>query len=176
MSLSVINNVASLNAQANLNRTSAALSKSLERLSSGLKINSGADGPAALVISEQQRAQIAGLKSAIDNTSKAISVVQTAEGALNEVNSLLTQIRSLAIDSANSGVNDSNALAANQAQVANALSTIDRIAGNTQFGTKHVLDGSAGLTGLSNNANISFLQASSSAPPGTFAGNLPTAA
>src|SRR5258707_1009917 len=103
MSLSIVNNTASLNAQQNLGRTSSALSKSLERLSTGLKVNRGADGPAALVISEQQRAQIAGLKTAIDNTNKAVSVVQTGEGALNEVNGLLTKIRGLALDSANSG-------------------------------------------------------------------------
>src|SRR5690349_7907954 len=125
MSLSVINNVASLNAQTNLNRTSSALSKSLERLSSGLKINRGADGPASLVISEQQRAQIAGLQTAIDNTNKAVALVQTAEGALNEINSLLVKIRGLALDSANTGVNDANAQAANQAEINNALSTID---------------------------------------------------
>src|SRR5579862_5140057 len=120
MSLSITNNVASLTAQTNLNRTSTMLSTSLERLSSGLKINRGADGPAALVISEEQRAQIAGLNTAIDNTSKAVSLVQTTEGALNEVNSLLDKIRSLALDSANSAVNDSTALAANQAEVSNA--------------------------------------------------------
>src|SRR6476646_6707763 len=104
MALSVNSNVSSLIAQNNLTRTSGMMSTTLERLSTGLKINRGADGPAALVISEQQRAQIAGLQSALDNTSKAISLVQTAEGALNEVNELLVKIRSLAIDSANSGV------------------------------------------------------------------------
>src|SRR6185436_17440632 len=128
MGLVITNNVASLTGQHNLLRTSAALSKSLERLSSGLKINRGADGPAALVISEQQRAQISGLQKAIENTEKAVSMVQTAEGALNEINGLLVKIRSLALDSANSGVNDTNALAANQAEVDNALDTIDRIA------------------------------------------------
>src|SRR5882724_7087132 len=108
MALTITNNIASLNAQANLNRTSGALSRSLERLSSGLKINRGADGPAALVISEQQRAQIAGLKTAIDNTNKAVALVQTGEGALNEINSLLVKVRGLALDSANAGVNDAN--------------------------------------------------------------------
>src|SRR2546423_1782689 len=110
MSLSITNNVASLTAQHNLNRTSGLLNQSLERLSSGLKINRGADGPAALVISEQQRAQIAGLNAAIDNTSKAISMVQTTEGALNEINGLLLKVRSLAVDSSNTGVNDANSL------------------------------------------------------------------
>src|SRR5439155_10738527 len=110
-----------LNAQANLTQTSGMLSKTLERLSSGLKVNRGADGPAALVISEEQRAQIAGLQAAINITSKGVSMVQTTEGALNEINSLLVQIRGLALDSANAGVNDANAQAANQAQVSNAL-------------------------------------------------------
>src|SRR5581483_1712008 len=134
MGLSITNNVASLNAQNSLTQTSGMLSKTLERLSTGLKINRGGDGPAALVISEQQRAQIAGLQTAIDNTSKAVSMVQTTEGALNEINTLLVKIRSLALDSANSGVNDSSALAANQAEISTALDTINRIANNTQFG------------------------------------------
>src|SRR3954452_6272153 len=108
MGLSITNNIASLTAQNNLNKTSSMLSTSLERLSTGLKINRGADGPAALVISEQQRAQIAGLQQALQNTSTAINLVQTGEGALNEVNALLTQARSLALNSANTGVNDQN--------------------------------------------------------------------
>ena len=143
MGLSVTNNIASLTAQHNLDKTSSMLAKSLERLSSGLKINRGADGPAALVISEEQRAQIAGLNKAIENTGKAVSMVQTAEGALNEINALLLKARSLALDSANAGVNDNNALAANQAELSNLLETIDRIANNTQFGTKRLLNGAA---------------------------------
>ena len=143
MGLSVTNNIASLTAQHNLDKTSSMLAKSLERLSSGLKINRGADGPAALVISEEQRAQIAGLNKAIENTGKAVSMVQTAEGALNEINALLLKARSLALDSANAGVNDANAFAANQAELSNLLDTIDRIANNTQFGTKRLLNGAA---------------------------------
>ena len=145
MSLAITNNVASLTAQHNLGRISSGLAKSLERLSSGLKINRGADGPAALVISEQQRSQIAGLQKAIENTEKGVSMVQTAEGALNEINSLLLKIRGLALDSANSAVNDDTSLAANQAEIDNALDTINRIANNTQFGNKKLLDGSLGV-------------------------------
>ena len=151
MSLSIINNVASLTAQNNLNRTSSALATSLEQLSSGLKINRGADGPAALVISEQQRAQISGLQTAIANTHKAVSVVQTAEGGLNEVNSLLLKIRGLAVDSANAGVNDANSLAANQAEISNALSTINSISTTTQFGSKKLLDGTNAATATTSN-------------------------
>ncbi len=85
------------------------------------------------------------LKTAIDNTEKAASLVQTAEGALAEINNLLVQVRSLALDSANTGVNDQDALDANQAEIDNALDTINRIANNTQFGQKKLLDGSAGI-------------------------------
>jgi flagellin len=168
MSLSIANNVGALNAQHNLTRSSNSLNKSIERLSSGYKVNRGADGPAALVISEKQRAQIAGLRQAIDNTEKAVSVVQTAEGALNEISSILVKVRSLALDSANAGVNDSDAFAANQAEIANALDTINRIAENTQFGEKNLLDGSAGVTGVADDADVTVLKASSDTAAGNY--------
>lgn len=167
--LSVANNVTSVMAQHNLNKASTGVAKSVEKLSSGLKINRGADGPAALVISEKHRAQIAGLTQAIDNTEKASSVVQTAEGALNEINSLLVKVRTLAIDSANSGVNDDDALAANQAEIANALDTINRIANNTQFGEKKLLDGSSGVSGKAVDPHVTVLKANSSTSAGTYA-------
>ena len=168
MALTITNNVSSLQAQHNLGRASRGVAKSVERLSSGLKVNRGADGPAALVISEKQRAQIAGLRAAIDNSEKAVSLVQTAEGALSEINSLLIKVRSLAIDSANSGVNDSDALAANQAEIDNAIDTIDRIANNTQFGTKKLLDGSAGVKATSTNSDVAFLKGTSDTKAGTY--------
>jgi flagellin len=142
MSLTIANNVQSLTAQHNLTRTSNALGRSLERLSSGFKINRGADGPAALVISETMRAQIAGLKQAMQNADRAVTVVQTAEGALSEINSLLVKARTLAVDSANVGVHDTDTLAANQAEITNILATIDRVATNTQYGQTPLLDGS----------------------------------
>lgn len=169
MALTIANNISSLNAQNNLNRSSSALATSVERLSSGLKVNKGADGPAALVISEKQRAQIAGLQQAIENSNKAVSLVQTAEGALGEINDLLVKVRSLALDSANAGVNDADALAANQAEISNALDTIDRIASNTQFGTKKLLDGSAGISGTSSDSDVTFLKGSSSTTAGAYA-------
>jgi flagellin len=175
MALSIANNIASLNARNNLNRASNALQTSVERLSSGLKVNRGADGPAALVISEKQRAQIAGLKQAIDNSNKAVSLVQTAEGALSEINDLLVKIRSLALDSANSGVNDADAMAANQAEISNALDTINRIASNTQFGTKKLLDGSAGISGTTSSANVTFLKGASTTNAGAYAVAVTTA-
>ena len=142
MGLRINTNITAINAQRNLLASDSRLFKSVQRLSSGLKINSAADSPAGLAISEQLRAQIAGLRAAVRNSERAINLVQTAEGALNEVNSLLISIRELALDAANSGVNDANSLAADQAELANALTTITRIADNTQFGIRTVLDGS----------------------------------
>lgn len=176
MALSIANNVTSLNAQNSLSRTSNNLAKSLERLSTGLKVNRGADGPAALVISEQQRAQISGLRAAIDNTNKAIAVVQTGEGALNEMNTLLTKLRSLMVDSANTGVNDTNALAANQAEIDNILTSIDRIANNTQFGSRKLLDGSSGVSGTATDADVTVLKATNETVAGSYAINVTTAA
>src|ERR1700684_3720102 len=155
MSLSISTNVPSLFAQNALDNTTSSLDTSLQRLSTGLKINSGADGPAAYVISQQQQAQISGLQPAIQNTSQATDLVQTADGALGTISNLLTQIRGLALDSANSGVQDTAALAANQSQIANALQTIDNIAANTQFGTKKILNGTAGF-GATSNDTVSF--------------------
>ncbi len=172
--LSIVNNSSSLIAQNALNQTQQSLTTSLQRLSTGLKINSGADNPAGLVISEEQRAQINGLQAAITNTSKAVNVVQTAEGALNEVNSLLDQIRGLAVDSANLGVNDANALAANQAQINNALATINSIATQTQFGQKHLLDGTVGqqFTTLSGSQNITSVTGGPNTVAGTYTLNI----
>lgn len=167
--LGIQNNVSALNAQHNLSRSQNNLNTSIERLSSGFKVNRGADGPAALVISEKQRAQIAGLKTAIDNTDKAVAVVQTAEGALTEINSLLVKARSLSIDSANTGVNDADALAANQAEIDNVLDTINRIAANTQFGDSNLLDGSSGLQGTASDADVTFLKATSDTSAGSYA-------
>ena len=175
MALTINNNVASLNAQNNLSKTNNMLSSSLEKLSTGLKVNRGADGPAALVISETQRAQIAGLRTAIDNTNKAVSLVQTGEGALDEMNKLLNKVRSLAVDSANSGVNDAGAQAANQAEMTNILTTIDRISSTTKFGTKNLFDGSAGVSGTTSDTDVTFLKGTVDSVAGSYAVAVTTA-
>ena len=143
MSLRINNNVESLNAHRHLINNDKQLSKSIERLSSGQKINRGADGPASLVISEGMRAQIGSLQQATDNNEAAISLVQTAEGALNEVSKLLVDVRQRAVSAANLGINDQNSVNASQKEIENALEAIDRISNNTQFGSKNLLDGSA---------------------------------
>ncbi len=141
MGLRINTNVTALTAQRNLSLADARLFKSVQRLSSGLRINTAADDPAGLAISEQLRAQIAGLNAAIRNTERAINLVNTIEGALNEVNSLLISMRELALDAANSGINNETSLAADQAEIANAIQTITRISDTTQFSIQTLLDG-----------------------------------
>lgn len=159
MSLRINNNIAAANAHRNLQANDAKMGKTLERLSSGMKINRGADGPAALVISEQMRAQVAGLKQAVMNSENAVAMVQTAEASLNEVNGLLVGMRQLAIHAANEGANDQVMLEADQAELSNALMSIDRISDNAQYGTKTLLDGSHSVTGATAGENLTFIGA-----------------
>ncbi|MBF0290516.1 MAG: flagellin [SAR324 cluster bacterium] len=159
MAFRINHNISSINTQRQLEKVSRASSKTLEHLSSGMKINQAADGPASLVISENMRAQISGLNQAVENSENGISMVQTAEGALSEVNRLLVDVRQLAIHASNEGVNDEKMLAADQAEIENALSTIDRISNISQFGTKRLLNGSRGANGVTNGAGLQFVGA-----------------
>jgi len=134
----------------------------MEKLSSGYRINNASDNPAGLVISEQFRAQIAGLDQAVSNSEGSINMIQTAEGALDEINNLLVSMRELAIHAANEGFNDDDQLAADQAEISNAVATITRIAANTQFGTKKLLDGSVANSAVITSANTSDLSLSES--------------
>ena len=159
MSLRVNTNMPAINSHRNLIINNTEQAKTMERLSSGLKINRGADGPASLVISERLRAQTAGLKQAIDNSEAGVSLVQTAEAALDEVSSALINARQLAVHAANEAVNDEFMLRADQQEIDNILATVNRIAQNTQFGKKNLLDGSKGATGVVSGANLEFVGA-----------------
>jgi len=143
MALRINLNTAALNAHRQLQGTDQALGASIEKLSSGFRINRAADDPAGLAISENLRAQVAGLGQAISNSGDAVNMIRTAEGALSEVHTLLRTMRNLALHAANTGSNDDTAINADQAQIDSALSALDRIANNTQFGTKKLLDGTA---------------------------------
>ncbi len=128
MALRINHNITALNAQRNLALTTRSIGNVMEKLSSGFRINRASDDPAGLVISEQFRAPIADLNRAISNSEGSIAMIQTAEGSLNEINSLLVSMSELAIHAANEGFNDTNQLAADQAEIENAIQTIDRIA------------------------------------------------
>lgn len=134
-------NALAINAYRNLSATNVTLGKSLEKLASGFRINRAADDAAGLVISQGLRAQTAGLRQATRNAQDGISVVQTAEGALNEVHTMLERVRTLAVQAANTGGNSTEARTALQNEVTQLGAEISRIASSTKFGTEELLDG-----------------------------------
>jgi flagellin len=140
MGMTVQNNISAMNSYRNLSVTDTAMGKSLERLSSGYRINRAADDAAGLAISEGLRSQIGGLKVAVRNTQDGISVVQTAEGALTETHSILQRMRDLAVQAGND-TNDTNSRAAIKSETDALSSELDRIAGSTSFNNVKLLDG-----------------------------------
>lgn len=152
-------NVASLNAQRNLNTSQTQLATSLQRLSSGLRINSAKDDAAGLAISERFTTQVRGLNQAVRNANDGISLAQTAEGALGETGNSLQRIRELAIQSANS-TNSASDRAALNAEAQQLLAEVQRIGQTTQFNGQNILDGSFASAqfqvGANANQTISF--------------------
>src|SRR5262245_2788843 len=139
-------NVSSLIAQRVLKGNNGSLNTSLQRLSTGLKINTGADNPAGLIASENLRSEKAGINQAIENAGRASNIIGTAEGGLGEVSSLLTELQNLVSQSANSGGLSAEEQAANQLQVDSILSTINRIAQSTAFQGTKLLNGNYSYT------------------------------
>jgi len=141
MGLRINQNIAAQNAYRNLSVTDGQMSKSLEKLSSGFRINRAADDAAGLSISEGLRAQTGGLKVAVRNAQDGISVVQTAEGALTEVHSILQRMRDLSVQASSSGSNDTDARTASDTEFKELGKELDRIANTTKFGSQKLLDG-----------------------------------
>ena len=141
MGLRVNNNIAALNAYRNLSVTDGQMQKSLEKLSSGYRINRAADDAAGLAISEGLRSQIGGLKVAVRNTQDGISVVQTAEGALTETHSILQRMRDLSVQASNSGGLNDEAKGNIQSEISQLKSELNRIADTTTFNGTKLLDG-----------------------------------
>jgi len=146
VNLTINTNLAAITALNNVEQSNAELQTSITRLSTGLRINSGADDPAGLVITQNMQAQIAGLNQASQNTQDGINMLKTADGGMAEIQNLLIQVRALAVASANTAVADASTLQANQLQIQSTIQSIDRIASSTQFGTKELLNGTAGTT------------------------------
>ncbi|MFV2046283.1 flagellin [Metabacillus sp. YM-086] len=138
-------NIAALNTYRQLNSAAGAQSKSMEKLSSGLRINRAGDDAAGLAISEKMRGQIRGLDMASKNAQDGISLIQTAEGALNETHSILQRMRELSVQSSNDTSTDADR-AEIQKEVAQLKEEIDRISETTEFNTKNLLDGSVAKT------------------------------
>lgn len=146
MSYRINTNITAMTAFRSLGSTGNDLNKSISRLSTGLRINSGADDPAGLIAVEGYRKQISGMEAALRNNQDAMNYAKTADGALDEVSRLLRDARSLAVANGNSSL-DANQKQANQTQLNNILASIDRISSNTAFGTRKLLNGAAGTTG-----------------------------
>jgi flagellin len=159
-------NVSSLIAQRVLRKNNNALNTSLERLSTGLKINKGADNPAGLIASENLRAEKTGISTAIDNAERAANIIGTAEGGLGEVSSLLNELQGLISQSANTGGLSQEEIQANQLQVDSILGTINRIAQSTSFQGTKLLNGNYDYSTSSvGTSAISSLQVNSSRIP-----------
>jgi flagellin len=141
-------NIAALNTHRQLGANTAATSKNIEKLSSGLRINRAGDDAAGLAISEKMRGQIRGLDQASRNSQDGISLIQTAEGALNETHSILQRMRELAVQSGND-TNTSDDRKEIQKEVEQLKSEINRISDTTEFNTQKLLNGSLGVTGTS---------------------------
>ena len=141
MAMTINTNIASLNAQNNLGKTQNMLNQSLQRLSSGLRINSAKDDAAGLAISSRMDSQIRGLNQAARNANDGISLAQTAEGAVQETTNILQRIRELSIQSANDS-NSASDRAALQSEVSQLQAELNRIADQTTFNNKNLLDGS----------------------------------
>lgn len=146
MGLRINQNIAAQNAYRNLSVTDGQMQKSLEKLSSGYRINRAADDAAGLSISEGLRSQIGGMKVAVRNTQDGVSVAQTAEGSMNEVTSILQRMRDLAVQASNSGATDSDAAGAANKEMQQLNAELDRIGDTTAFGKSKLLDGSFGST------------------------------
>ena len=152
MALTVNTNIASLNVQKNLTRSSDALQTSMQRLSSGLRINSAKDDAAGLQISNRLTSQINGLQTAIKNAGDGISIAQTAEGAMQESTNILQKMRTLALASAN-GSPSAEDRKSNNAEYSALTAELTRIATTTTFGGRNLLDGSFGTTAFQVGAN-----------------------
>src|SRR5262245_24527250 len=153
MALTINTNVMSLNAQRNLTTSSSALANSLQRLSSGLRINSAKDDAAGLAISDRMTTQINGLNQAVRNANDGISLAQTTEGALQEVTNNLQRIRELSVQAANA-TNSASDLAALDQEVQQRIAEVNRIATQTSFNGRKVLDGSFGGATFQVGANV----------------------
>jgi flagellin len=157
-SMRINHNISALNAWRALGQTDNAMTKSLEKLSSGMRINRAADDAAGLAISEKMRGQIRGLNQAIRNAQDAISLIQTAEGALNETHAILQRMRELAVQAA-SDTNTDEDRQAIQEEIDQLMEELTRIGNTTEFNTKTLLDGTFVGTfhiGANENQNISL--------------------
>lgn len=160
-------NISALKANNQLNRTNGGLDKSLEKLSSGFRINRAADDAAGMAISQKMKTQIAGLEQASRNASDGISIIQTAEGALTEVNSMLQRMRELAVQASNA-TNTTEDRQSIQAEIDQLRDEIQRISDTTEFNTKKLLNGSIDKQTYTDNGTVSLVSVSDTVNTGDY--------
>jgi flagellin len=177
MSLRINTNISAINSYRNLSVNDKQISNSLEKLSSGLRINRAADDAAGLVVSEGLKSQIGGLQIAARNAQDGVNVVQTADGALNESGAILQRMRDLAVQAANGGTQDTNAQTAADTEFQQLNKELDRIVGTTKFGSQQLLNNYKGTfqvdsgTGAGSTIDVDL----TSTAPGALAGMTITA-
>lgn len=161
-------NALAFTANNNLNAINNNLTKSMERLSSGYKINKSSDDPAAKAISQRMRAQIRGLDRAVDNSNDGISLIQTAEGALDEAHAVLARMRELAVQAANETYDETDRDAI-QAEIEQLKDELDRISETTEFNGRKLLNGELNKKGYADNDNLSIVEIGGDIEPGQYA-------
>lgn len=161
------NNISALRANTNLSRVDKKLAKSTERLSSGNKINAASDDAAGFSISRRMRTQIKSLERASQNSADGISVIQTAEGGLNEVSAMLGRMKELAVQAA-SDTNSGEDRDAIQKEINQLMAEIDRISTDTDFNTKSLLNGEVGRRAVTKNSGVEVISSNESVPDGKY--------
>ena len=159
MSVRINTNASAINTHRHVVNNAKVQERNLEKLASGMKVNRGVDGPAHIQIGEQIRSQTASLKQAIDNTEMSVSLMQTAEAALDEVSRALINARQIATHAANTGTNSEYMFEADQLEIDNIIQQINTIAANTQYGKNFLLDGSRAGNGVTTGEHLEFLDA-----------------
>lgn len=160
-------NISALKANNQLTKTGRSLDKSLEKLSSGFRINRAADDAAGMAISQKMKTQIAGLEQASRNAADGISIIQTAEGALTEVNAMLQRMRELSVQAAN-GTNTAEDRKSIQAEIDQLREEINRISDTTEFNTKLILNGNMDRQYYNDNSNVSLISISDTVNSGEY--------
>ncbi|HLK16789.1 MAG TPA: flagellin [Fimbriimonadaceae bacterium] len=156
--ISINTNIAAMGAVYNLQNSDMALTNSIQRLSTGLRINTAADDPSGLIISQKFQAQLTGIAAAINNSQDAINYMKTADGALGQIGALLQTAVGLSVDASNTGVISPDQALADNTQLQQIAASITNIANTTQFGTKFLLNGTSGVSSaITNGADISSL-------------------
>ena len=173
--MQINHNIPAFMANSNLNKANDKVQKSLERLSSGYRINRAADDAAGMAIAQKMHAQIVGLQRASRNSADGVSMIQTAEGALNETENILQRMRELAVQAAN-GTNTLEDRESMQKEIDALKSEIDRLAKETEFNTKKLLDGSCSRLSTTDTPDVSIISVSDSVGLGAYSVTVTTAA